>query len=93
MRLRTDINSRAIRVALVEPNDADVRWFSLIVEELNWPVEITRYTTGLSALKEWSGSTRGSFDLIVVTDMLVWSKYWKPLHQDNLWPDDQECHR
>jgi hypothetical protein len=23
----------------------------------------------------------------------VWSKYWKPLHQGNLWCDDQECHR
>jgi hypothetical protein len=71
MPLRESNDSRAIRVALVEPNDADVRWFSLIVEELKWPVEMTRYTTGLSALKQWSGgTTHVSFDLIVVTDLL-----------------------
>ena len=63
-------DSLRIRVALVEPNDADVCWFNLIVKEAKWPVETTHYKTALSALNEWSVSEHSSFDVIVVADLL-----------------------
>src|SRR4051812_23557735 len=58
------------RVALVEPNDADAYWFQLLLTEENISAEVTRYSTGISALRDWTDRGQCACDVIVVSEVL-----------------------
>lgn len=63
-------HSRAIRIALIEPNEADAYWFYLITRQAKCRVDIRHYPTGMTALKEWEKGGQSDFDLVVVADLL-----------------------
>jgi hypothetical protein len=39
-----------IRIAIVEPNGADVHWFRLSAKEARCAIDVVHYSTGVSAL-------------------------------------------
>ncbi len=63
-------DSRAIRVALIEPNKADAYWFRLIARQTESRIEVSHYPTGMVALREWRKSGESDFDLLIIADVL-----------------------
>src|SRR3954454_23774911 len=59
-----------IRIALIEPNGADVQWFRHSAQEAGVALEVIHYSTGVRALEEWADRATCTVDLIVVTDSL-----------------------
>lgn len=59
-----------MRIALVEPWEADVRWFCMALSELCGPATVTCYSTEISALEPWWQHTSAIFDVVVVADRL-----------------------
>ena len=66
----TTKHSPAVRIALIEPSQADAHWFRLIVAEAGVPADICEYRTGVSALNTSTRVTTPAIDLIVVADVL-----------------------
>src|SRR6187401_2173170 len=70
MLYRNEPNSRVIRVALIEPNEADAYWFGLVARQSKSSIEISHYPTGMVALKEWLQTGESNFDLLINADVL-----------------------
>src|SRR4051794_5466188 len=61
---------KPIRIAIIEPNGADVHWFSQTAKEIGLPIELIHCSTGINALSEWAKGTDPAPDLIVVAALL-----------------------
>jgi hypothetical protein len=70
MLYRNEPNSRVIRVALIEPNEADAYWFGLVARQSESRIEVSHYPTGMVALREWRQIGHSNFDLLIVADVL-----------------------
>jgi hypothetical protein len=64
------MNKQPIRIVIIEPNLADLHWFRLCAKEAGVAVEVIHYSTGISALEEWTHKSDSTIDLIVVADVL-----------------------
>jgi DNA-binding NtrC family response regulator len=62
--------SRVIRIAVVEPNEADAYWFDLLLKGIRAEVELIHYSTGVNALKALAESGHSAIDLVLVSDVL-----------------------
>ena len=58
-----------VRIALIEPNEPDARWFEMVVDETGFPAIIMRYRNGAAALHAWS-ELAPPIDMIVMPDLL-----------------------
>src|SRR4051794_13508125 len=64
------MKSQPIRIALIEPNRADVHWFCQSAKEAGLDAEVIHFSTGITALDEWTHRGDCTADLIVVADVL-----------------------
>ena len=64
------MNLKPLRIAMIEPNEADVYWFRLSAKEVGLPIEEIHYSTGVIALNEWAKRADWTPDLIVVAAVL-----------------------
>jgi CheY-like chemotaxis protein len=45
-----DVSSRRIRILLIEPNPADVRWLEIVLDEARFSYELLRFSSAVQAL-------------------------------------------
>jgi hypothetical protein len=91
---------RPLRIALIEPNEPDARWFQMIIPEIPMHVATTCYPTGIAALEVWARPGKAApIDLIVMPDvlpMLTTQEFVdraKPLYPDAAFVIAGECLR